>query len=247
MRTARALAAAVVPLLGPIVSPPHAAAQSAISGVVRDARTSRPVVGATISLLSYDGASVTQGEGTFRLPVAGAGRFVVETRHIAYATRTDTILLAEGRNAVVAIRLVETALELPPIVIETRSRRLDDAGFFARRERGIGTFLTRDDMNAQNARHVSDVFARVPGLRRAMLPDGGSRIDSRGGKMITRRCEMQYFIDGVRSELGAAGVDGIPIEVVEGVEIYRGGSEVPMQFDSGTAACGAVVVWTRVG
>jgi hypothetical protein len=248
MTTARAaLAALVVPLFGPIAAPPHAAAQSAVTGVVVDARSSRPVVGAAVSVQPHDSASVTQDDGRFRLLVAGAGRFVLETRHVAYATRADTIVLAEGQNALVRIRLVETAIELPPITVETRSRRLDHAGFFGRRERGIGMFLTRTEMDEQKLRHLSDVFARVPGLRRSILSDGDSRVESRGGTLITRRCDIQYFIDGVRAELGAASLDGIQIQSVEGIEIYRGASEVPMQFDHGSAMCGAVVVWTRGG
>lgn len=246
MRSAYALRVAILPLLG-LIAPPHDAAAQSITGVVLDARTARPVVGASVSLPSNSGVSVTQADGRFRLPVGGAGRFVVETSHVAYATRTDTILLADGQNALVQIQLVETAIELPPITVETRSSRLDDAGFFDRRERGIGTFMTRGEISSQNVRHLSDVFARVPGLRRAMSSDGSSRVDSRGGTMITRRCDIQYFIDGVRAEIGAAGVDGVPVDIVEGVEVYRGGSEVPTQFDHGRAACGAVLVWTRRG
>jgi hypothetical protein len=246
MRSAHALAVAILPLVG-LISPLQDIAAQSITGVVLDARTARPVVGASVSLHSSDGVAVTQADGRFRLPAGGAGRFVVETSHVAYATRADTVRLADGQNAVVQIQLVETAIELPPITVETRSSRLDEAGFFDRRERGIGTFMTRSELDRQNMRHLSDVFARVPGLRRAMSSDGSSRVDSRGGRMITRRCDIQYFIDGVRAEIGAAGVDGLPVEIVEGVEVYRGGSEVPTQFDHGRAACGAVLVWTRRG
>jgi hypothetical protein len=214
---------------------------------VLDGRTSRPIVGATVSLLSNGATTVTQAEGAFRLQVVDGGRFVLEIRHVAYVTRSDAILLAEGQNAIVHIRLVETAIELPPISVETRSRRLDDAGFFSRKERGIGAFVTREDMDRRKVGNVSDILASVAGLRRSMTSEGDSRLDSRGGRMITRRCELQYFIDGVRSEIGKVGVDIIPIANVEGIEIYRGGSEVPMQFDSGSAACGAIVIWTRRG
>ena len=250
MRTARTvtvLAALVVPLLGAIAAAAHVAAQTAIAGVVVDARTARPVVGAAVSVQPHDSATITQDEGRFDLLVAGAGRFVLQTRHLAYATRTDTIEVAEGQNALVRIRLVETAIELPPIAVETRSRRLDHAGFFGRRDRGVGVFLTRTDMEGYRLRHLSDVFSRVPGLRRSMLSDGSSRIEARGGTLLTRRCEIQYFVDGVRAELGDGMLDAIPIQSVEGIEIYLGASEVPMQFDHGSAMCGAIVVWTRGG
>lgn len=247
MRTAPLAIAAFAALAGTLASPPRAAAQSAITGVVLDARTERPVAGAALSLTSDSSTSITQDDGRFRLPVAGAGIFVLETRHVAYALRIDTLRIGDGQNALLRILLVETAIELPPITVETRSRRLDDAGFFVRRERGIGSFFTRQDMEAHHVRFVADIFARVPGLRRAISSDGSSRVDSRGGTMISRRCEMQYFIDGVRSAMGPSGLDGIPVEIVEGIEVYRGGSEVPTQFDAGSAVCGAVLVWTRRG
>lgn len=245
MRTARVLATAVAPLLGAIVSSP-ATAQSAITGVIVDANSMRPVAGATVSLRPAGDSTITQADGAFRLPAA-TGRLVLETRHLAYATRSDTVVLREGQNARVQIPLVATAIELPPISVQTRSRRLQEAGFFGRMERGIGTFVTRTDLDERNTRHLSDVVARVPGLRRSMSSDGSSSVSSRGGRMISHPCNIQYFIDGVRSELGAAAVDGIPVEIVEGIEIYRGGSEVPTQFDHGRSVCGAILVWTRRG
>jgi hypothetical protein len=248
MRTARTiLVAIVVPLLGPLAAAPRVAAQSAITGVVVDARSARPVVGAAVSVHPHDSVTITQDEGRFDLLVAGGGPFVLQTRHVAYATRTDTVVLAAGQNALVRIQLVETAIELPPITVETRSRRLDHAGFFGRRERGVGVFLTRTEMDGYRVQHLSDVFSRVPGLRRSMFSDGTSRIEARGGRLLNRRCDIQYFIDGVRAELGAGMVDAIPIQSVEGIEIYLGASEVPMQFDHGSAMCGAIVVWTRGG
>jgi hypothetical protein len=247
MRTASGIAVAAVSLVGTLVSPGPAAAQSVITGVVFDGRTSTPVAGARLSVRSSEGASVTRNDGTFRLLVATAGRFILETRHDAYPTRTDTLVIADGETAIVEIRLVAAAIELPPITVQTRSRRLDDAGFYSRRERGIGVFVTRAEIAERKGRHMSDVLSRLAGLRRRIVSDGNSRIDSRSGMLIGRRCEIQYFIDGVRSELDATAIDAIPVEVVEGIEVYRGASEVPMQFDSGRAMCGVVVVWTRAG
>lgn len=230
-----------------MTAPVGSAAQSTITGVVVDAGSSRPVADATVSIRQLADTAITLDDGTFRIQVRRTGAVILETRHLAYAPRADTITVVEGEDAIVRIALVEGAIALPPITVETRSRRLESAGFFARRGRGMGMYFTRAQLKEQKLAHLSDVLSRVPGLRRSIQSDGNSRVESRGGQLINRRCEIQYIVDGVRSELGAAALDGIPIDSVEGVEIYRGASEVPTQFDHGTAMCGAVVVWTRGG
>jgi DNA-binding beta-propeller fold protein YncE len=158
----------------------------------------------------------------------------------------DSASPAESSRAGVDARVQpDSAIPLPGVVVEARSPRLVAAGFFERKARGGGTLFTRAEIVALGASSLPDLFARVPGLRRAMNADGSSRVDSRGGRTIMARCAMQYIIDGVRSEIGPAAVEAIPVHAVEGIEVYRGASELPTQFDHGRAMCGAIVIWTR--
>jgi hypothetical protein len=227
------------------LAPRAARAQGTLGGQVLDAHTSRPVAGAEIRIVARGVELVTDGQGRFRFAPLAAGTLVVDVRHLAYAPRSDTVRLADGDEVRLEIRLAADAIALPPLAVETFSMRLDEAGFFRRRARGIGTFMTREEVQAHRATHLGDLFARVPGLRRVILADGTSRIDSRGGKPPISRCDTQYFIDGVRADIAGVGVDAIPVHVVEGIEVYRSGSQVPTQFDHGRAMCGAVVIWTR--
>jgi hypothetical protein len=41
-------------------------------------------------------------------------------------------------------------------------------------------------------------------------------------------------------------VDELTPDQVEGIEIYRGSSSVPPQFNTGTSMCGVIAIWSRV-
>lgn len=245
MSPARRLPVILGLLFGSILAPAAVTAQGTIRGIVLDERTARPVPDATVRIVHRDLEHVTDANGQFLFRVVDPGIIVVETRHLAFDSRTDTLRLAHGDHASLEIRLIEGAIDLPAVTVVMRSQRLEEAGFFRRQARGMGMFFTREAIDAHKVDRLADLFVRVPGLRRVTLSDGSSRIDVRGGKPPNSRCDTQYFLDGVRADLRAGGIDGLPVHTIEGIEVYRGGSEVPTQFDHGRAMCGAVVIWTR--
>lgn len=53
------------------------------------------------------------------------------------------------------------------------------------------------------------------------------------------RCEMEVWVDGIRSQLG---VDEVPLTWIAAIEIYSGLAQTPPQFGHG--ACGVVAIWT---
>ena len=63
-------------------------------------------------------------------------------------------------------------------------------------------------------------------------------------------CYMSVYVDGVR--IWAPGTDDPPDfdrlrnNQYEGVEVYRGPSELPTQYQETGAACGAILLWTRI-
>lgn len=247
MQTKHCFPLAMGLLLGAALDASPVLAQSRVSGIVLDGRTAKPIGDARVRITGLDWEQVTDAQGRFVFSTLEANVVVLATEHVAFAPRTDTVRLTSAEHARLEIRLMGSVIELQPLTVETRSRRLEETGFFARQARGVGLFLTRTEIQAQRTQHLGDVLARLPGVRRVPTGDGAARMDTRGGKTLVARCDMQYFLDGAPMELGHAGLDGIPVHVVEAIEVYRGASEVPTQFDRGRAMCGAVMIWTRGG
>jgi hypothetical protein len=52
------------------------------------------------------------------------------------------------------------------------------------------------------------------------------------------------WIDGQRAP--GIEIDELPVNDIEGIELYRGASTTPAQFWQGSGpSCGTVVIWTR--
>lgn len=139
----------------------------------------------------------------------------------------------------------EVALGEVEVTAERDSRWLARGGFYERRARGLGTFLSRADLDARQPVVLSDALRTVPGVR--ILPDGlATSVTSSRGTHRPGACVMAVFVDGVFA--AQPDLDAIPPETVEALEVYRGPSELPPQFNSASldATCGAIVVWTRI-
>lgn len=146
------------------------------------------------------------------------------------------------------------AFELEPLTVTAVARRTPgEAGFHARRERGIGFFLVEEQIERIQPVQMDDLFHAIPGLTvacgQADVLEGGCRVQferaralDRGGR--ERPCPVQYFLDG--SPVSKGTVDALRPTNVLGMEAYNGLSEVPPQFQRGAdTRCGTISVWLK--
>lgn len=218
-----------------------------VSGTVVDAETDEPIAGATLWLVDTEHRAETDEDGRFAMPEVEPGDYTLEVERLGYGTHAESIEVPADRNLRLRIRITPTAIELAPLAVDARSARLLAVGFYRRQSKGVGAFLTRDDIADRGNVRLSAVVARVAGMQRTFGPRGGVTFEIRGTESIVGDCRTQFFVDGVPSELGARGIDDVPPDVVEGIEIYRGSSELPARFSVGRAGCGAILIWTRTG
>ncbi len=234
----------VAALFGSGLASSPLAGQATVVGIVIEAGTGRPIADVLVAL---DAArQITAADGRFRFTDVLAGSRTLRVSHVAYARRTDTLAVRVGEHIDLRIPIAVEAIAIAPLAVEARSRRLIDVGFYERANRGIGIHVTRDQLESTRATRLGDFLARLPGVRRAMLSGDLSRIDIRGsGQTISARCDTQVFLDGSAVAAGTAILDHLSPGNVEGLEIYRGASETPIQFEFGQSSCGAIVIWTR--
>lgn len=208
--------------------------------------------------------------GTYRLRIARLG-------YAALTTDTLRVAAGEALSLRIALEQRAVALGAVQVTERTTLPGNGAlAGFELRRLRGIGKFITRADIEQHAPLVFLDLIGDVPGVRivavsqgrhivkmvrAAPMLRGVSRpvelnevLGEDAGIIAENDCPVIFYLDGVRlnnsSDRTLDKVEVIyrlPVELIEGVEIYRGASELPAEFGGSDARCGVVVVWTRRG
>lgn len=236
-------------LLGLIAGhPTFSAAQSAgtLRGVVIDSATRAPVAGAEVSVLAPRQIAQTDDHGRFTLAKLPAGEVELSIRRLGYEPQRETIIATGGSNDSILVVLVARPAVLSEVAVSASGRRQREGidGFYARRARGIGAFVTREDLESRHARVPTDAL-NLPGI--ALVPTRfGTAVRFTTGASMRRNCAPTLWIDGQRAP--NMELDEIPVDDIQGIELYHGASVTPAQFWQGNTTnttCGAIVVWSR--
>lgn len=240
------LAGTVLALVVLAGSAPLHAQTVVLRGVVLQAGSGDPVAGAQVRIVGGDRVSVSNDDGSFVMSGLQPGTYLFRAESLGL--RPYTFPLSIGEDLEIEVRLEPDPVKLDSLTVTTTSEVLKQAGFFERRTRGLGVFFTRAQIESRHPTHFSDLLSGVPGMRMEVDAKGIARARIRGLNTISSTCNPTYFLDGVPADLQDIGVNVVPIRDIEGVEIYRGSSEIPSQWDAaGASVCGTVLVWTRQG
>lgn len=227
------------------ISATQAAAQqdtlARLDGIVSASSNGKPLADVMVAVRGTGAFRVTDSTGRFSLAQLPPGR---HTLRLALGTRASEdydIVLRAGRTTELAILLDVGGVDLAPVVVEATSPEwvLSLAGFYARRGRGFGHFVTRDEIERRNPAHLSVLLAGTGIMMRCTRMQQCTPTRFSGG----RRCLVAVLIDGQRVE--EYNIDMIPPQDVVGIEVYRQGADTPVEFSRWSANCGAIVIWTK--
>jgi hypothetical protein len=232
-----------------------------VSGRAVLAGTEEPLGDVAVRLFFPDGRlaayTVTDSAGGFVMTVPRLGPFSLSAERIGLAAVTTTeFQVGLSEEVEVVLRMAVEAVPLEPLVVEARSAIELGllTGYYERMERqqrlGSGHFLSRDQIEERQALDVADLLRDIPrvhvvrrGSRSGLLPS--IVFLGTGGE-----CSPAVFIDGMHQNRGgAAGTAAVVDETVrpydlEGVEVYRGLTEMPGEFYD-DQHCGVILLWTR--
>ncbi len=213
-------------------------------GRVIDGDTRMPVADATVRLGEDGPRTLTNTRGYFLFESFPWGVYNLQVQHLAYASFTAPVRVAGGMSHSVEIELSQQPIELEGITVtaEARMTRSHIEGLVSRMNRGFGSFITRERLEARPGSRVPDLLREVPGVE--VLNRLGTRLLVRG-----RTCSPIVFVDGFRYYLDdVTGLTGYLGEELEAVEVYKGVAEIPGEFMGlGLSNCAAILLWTRRG
>jgi len=155
--------------------------------------------------------------------------------------------------------LAPEPIALAPIAvrISTRPQWLETTGFYDRKERSLGQFVTPDDIARRSYARFSEVLRDVQGVDMTTVctPRCIQRVSMTSTTLPG--CIPTFYVDGRRIlvrpaptrqrnqppgllDLGAIATGSD----LEAVEVYRSLAEMPAEF---FGRCGSIVIWTKRG
>ncbi|HEV7994290.1 MAG TPA: TonB-dependent receptor plug domain-containing protein [Gemmatimonadaceae bacterium] len=182
--------------------------------------------------------------GRFHVPLMPAGARGVFVRRLGFAPTRALITQSNGDTDSLVVILTAVATSLPSVVALEQHDSLSHAvlaDFWARKAKGFGRFITRDDIEARGGMHFVDLMRAAPGVT---IQNVRGRQEVRFSRNGMRDCPPQYWVDGIPIERGSA--DEFYPDNVEAVELYSGPATTPPRFSTRTMSCGTIVVWTRL-
>jgi hypothetical protein len=227
------------------------AQQRTLRGIVTDS-AGYPLPNVEIRIMDLGRMSRSDVQGKFAIERITDRIVDLTLRRLGYEVRFVRVSMINGEGDSLRVVMRAEPLLLDPVEIEAKEHPFFNE-YERRRQRGIGTFITRKDIEQLNTSYPSDAFRRLPGMRFVQVPQGMgvrfmSSIGMTGGRSRGSpggaECVPTIWVDG-QAAVGME-IDEIRAQDIHGIEIYRGASTVPAQFaKGGLTQCGAIVVWTR--
>jgi len=218
--------------------------RGAISGSVKD-DVGNPIPDVEVTAPSVHVQTRSDTAGNFVLGSLPPGPVDISFRRLAFRPVSVSIQVPHDDTTEVEVTLKIVAQQLTAVLVQADAahlRQLD--AFEARRKMGIGHFITRAEIEKRNPMLLSDMVRMIPGAMLLHTPGGQSVL--RFARVGNPECPPQFYIDGVQAT--GFNIDDMPVNDVEGVELYSGASGIPPEYNRlhSTVICGAVIIWTRI-
>ena len=237
-------------------------------GRVQDLSTRQPVAAVDVSVLTENekllGRAQTDSLGRFTVQWTAAERVRVRTERIGFVPSTSEVFTVRSGEAVtVRMWMSTSAIQVDPLTISARERANDVSGNLAEIERrkqlGGGKFIMREEIRQSGASQISHVLMNVPGIylqpeannqhavHAYSLHNAGVSRSAASRRRNSADCPMTIFLDGRIHRHPISGVNVVPADDIEAIEVYRGLAEVPVEFAGEHARCGIIALWTTRG
>jgi hypothetical protein len=204
------------------------------------------VANAVVTIDHIIEAGKTDAHGIVRVPDLEDGGHIIEISAPGYQYIFDQF--DSGPNVKQPIEL-DLAVDTRQTAVKGPTTGLRVADFDRRRTKGVGTFLTRAQLDKANGRPIANVLS---------IDLGASVVSERGGDFLVSSdpasgsgpCYAAVVRDGIRiypfTGANPPDLDKIFPEDLVGVEFYRRPALVPAELHD-AATCGALVLWSRNG
>jgi len=217
--------------------PSFAATGNKISGYIFDKATNQPIPDANVLILNTQLGAASRDGGFYFIENIPPGKYDIAVQVIGYETQVKKQVLVAG-NMVVNFSLNPAAIEFDPIIVTATlsDHRLSQVA-------AASEVLTKTRLLARTGSTVGELLVSAGGTY-ANSYDGiaGTRIASIRGSNAD---QVVVLLDGLRlntAQGGGVDLNLIPAQVIEKIEIVRGGHSALLGSD---AIGGAIQLFSK--
>lgn len=226
-----------------VLNAQNAPRNAEVKGVVLRADSRAPVPGAKLYLEGTEHVVVSDKNGKFKFPKVAAGEYLIRAEIEGQPPATSLVrLLPKDRMEMEFQVGVSEAQLLPEINVDAEDGRVSPITAFNRRAlEGNGRYITREMIERRRPPNLQDLLKTIPGVK-VMCPRSSHRCVIR---LRRASCDPGYFMDGIPVDPSVLYLT-VPSDV-EGIEVYSGPSETPIELEGSRSGCGVIAIWTRIG
>jgi hypothetical protein len=188
----------------------------------------------------------TNGDGKYQIRNVPVGDHRIWGGRIGFLPDTANVTVRATEVVRIDFVLAEAPRGLPDEIIVADPTRGKMGAFNRRKARGVGSFVTRAEIEKRQPASISELLRTLPGVhvsqRMAGEPQPVDMQRSRSSSMQST-CVVQLYVDGQPYPNG--NLDDFAPLSLEGVEVYRSASEIPADFRTRNATCGLISLWSR--
>lgn len=213
-----------------------------VSGVVRDT-LGLLIAGAEVTLEGGSARAISGEDGSYILRGLAAGTQRLRIRRLGFRPTVMDVEVPATGLVDVEIQLEQVVTRLAPVSVLARRDAFEYrlAGFYERRDRKIGHFVSRERIERTHSFSFTDLLREIPGVKIRPIGNIQKAVRIRGSS-----CPPLVFIDGMAAAAGEFDLESIDPGMVEGVEVYSGSASVPAEFAGprNLDRCGVVAIWS---
>lgn len=219
--------------------------RGSVAGFVRDSAGSA-IRDVQLGITGTDIHALSDAFGHYVLNEVRPGRVGVGARRLGFSPETVAVQVVAGEVASADLRLDAMPVSIAADLILADPLRGKMGQFNRRKSRGIGSFVTREDIEKRRPSALSEMIGTLPGVGFTQQMAGEPQPVHMQRSMNTTasgNCTVQLYVDGHPYPNG--NLDDFSPQTVEGIEVYRSASQIPGDFRTRDATCGVIAIWTR--
>jgi TonB-dependent receptor len=207
---------------GSLIILPEDEPKGKIKGVVLDASSGEPLIGADIMIKGTSIGTAANIDGEFVLPAVEPGDYIIKISYVGYKERTEKVTVISNRSTEVSVKLDWVAVEGETVLVTAQARGQLSAINEQLSANEIKNVVSKDRIRELPDANAAESVARLPGV--SIVRYGGE-----GAKVVIRGLSPKYnkiMVDGVQMAATSSGDRSVNMSMIssyslEGIEVIK--------------------------